>query len=53
MGRDPAERCQRLGDELDHIEPLDRGGAEYDQANIQLLCREHHRLKTATENAAR
>lgn len=46
-------RCQRLGEELDHIVPLDAGGAEYDAQNLQLLCTEHHRLKTARENAQR
>ena len=43
-------RCQRLGEELDHVVPLDQGGKEYDADNLQLLCAEHHRLKTAIEN---
>jgi 5-methylcytosine-specific restriction endonuclease McrA len=47
------ERCPRLGEELDHVRPLDQGGPEYDPANLQLLCTEHHRLKTALENSAR
>ena len=33
--------CPRLGEELDHVVPLARGGAEYDAANLQLLCVEH------------
>jgi len=43
-------RCQRLGEELDHIVPLDAGGDAYASENLQLLCAEHHRLKTAEEN---
>ena len=46
-------RCLRLGEELDHIVPLDAGGAEYLAENLQLLCTEHHRLKTARENSER
>jgi 5-methylcytosine-specific restriction enzyme A len=43
-------RCERLGEELDHVVPLDAGGEEYQAENLQLLCAEHHRLKTAEEN---
>jgi 5-methylcytosine-specific restriction endonuclease McrA len=46
-------RCQRLGAELDHILALDAGGDAYASENLQLLCAEHHRLKTALENRAR
>jgi 5-methylcytosine-specific restriction endonuclease McrA len=46
-------RCQRLGEELDHVVPLDAGGDEYAATNLQLLCAEHHRLKTARENRER
>ena len=45
--------CQWFGEELDHIVPLDAGGLEYDALNLQLLCAEHHRLKTARENRER
>ena len=44
-------RCDRIGEELDHIVPLNRGGDRYAAANLQLLCSEHHRMKTALENA--
>jgi 5-methylcytosine-specific restriction endonuclease McrA len=46
-------RCQRLGEELDHVVPLDTGGDAYSPSNLQLLCAEHHRLKTALENRER
>jgi 5-methylcytosine-specific restriction endonuclease McrA len=46
-------RCQRLGEELDHIVPLDAGGDAYAASNLQLLCAEHHRQKTARENRER
>jgi 5-methylcytosine-specific restriction endonuclease McrA len=45
-------RCPRLGEELDHVVPLARGGAEYDAANLQLPWVDQ-RLKTAMENAQR
>lgn len=38
--------------ELDHIVPLWNGGAD-DERNLQGLCVEHHRTKTAREAAER
>lgn len=38
--RTPAERC-----DIDHIIPWPQGGTRAD--NLQVLCRRHHRLKTA------
>jgi 5-methylcytosine-specific restriction endonuclease McrA len=46
-------RCPSLGEQLDHKVPLSEGGPAYDQWNLQLLCAEHHRLKTAIENSRR
>ena len=52
-------RCRSLGlgdvwaDDLDHIRPLSRGGKPFDIRNCQLLCRAHHRSKTARENSGR
>jgi 5-methylcytosine-specific restriction endonuclease McrA len=46
-------RCARIGEELDHIVALGAGGDEYLAENLQLLCTEHHRLKTARENRER
>ena len=44
-------RCERAGRlEADHVVPLHKGGAEYDMANLQSLCRQCHILKTAGEN---
>ena len=44
-------RCGRAGRlECDHVVPLHRGGAEYDPANLQTLCRGCHVQKTAGEN---
>ena len=35
--------------ELDHIKPTSKGGKLMDPANVQPLCRAHHRAKTDTE----
>ena len=43
--------CGRPGRlECDHVRPLHRGGAPYDPANLQTLCRRCHVEKTAGEN---
>lgn len=36
--------------EVDHIVPIDRGGAVYDMDNVQVLTRTEHIDKTAAEN---
>ena len=46
--------CEKRGDvepgvDLDHIIPLDKGGAPYDRANVQPLCKFHHGRKTRRE----
>lgn len=48
--------CARSGrvtaaTELDHIKPLHQGGTD-DDANLQGLCTECHRIKTAAERGA-
>ena len=40
---------QRLAVEIDHITPLDHDGAPYDRDNLQGLCVDCHRTKTAAE----
>ena len=35
--------------EVDHIIPIRAGGAEYDPANLQGLCKQDHSAKTARE----
>ena len=39
--------------EVDHILPLEDGGAVYDEANLQPLCKPHHSRKTARDKANR
>ena len=43
-------RCLKCGKggalEVDHIIPLHKGGAMFDPANCQTLCKAHHRAKT-------
>ena len=39
------------GDELDHIIPVSKGGAKYDEANVEHLCRECHQSKSISEKA--
>lgn len=53
LARDKHRCCQcgkagRL--EVDHLTPLDRGGALYALANLQTLCRRCHMVKTDREN---
>ncbi len=38
--------------EADHIIPISKGGAHYDLRNIQVLCRECHRIKGDLSNPA-
>ena len=38
--------------EVDHIVPLNDGGAQYDESNCQGLCKSCHSRKTATEDGA-
>ena len=37
--------------EVDHIVPLEDGGAMFDEANLQGLCKSHHSSKTARDKA--
>lgn len=50
-------RCRNCGKygrlEVDHILPLEDGGAPYDESNLQALCRRCHFAKTRAENLAR
>ena len=41
--------CGRAAREVDHIRPLDRGGAPWDPANLQALARPCHFAKTRRE----
>ena len=50
-------RCQTCGKvgrmEVDHIKRLEDGGAVYDLANLQSLCRGCHIAKTSAERRGR
>ena len=47
-------RCEKCGQagklECDHRIPIAKGGAAYDLANVQALCRACHTEKTRMEN---
>lgn len=45
--------CRRLAVTADHIVNIAAGGAKYDPANYQSLCKPHHDAKTQTEANAR
>ena len=45
--------CGAYGNECDHVIPLHRGGAPYDPANLQTLCRGCHVEKTRADNGHR
>jgi 5-methylcytosine-specific restriction protein A len=38
----------RLGEEVDHIKPLHKGGTD-DESNLQALCVECHKVKSARD----
>lgn len=47
---------REIGDvefQVDHIQPISKGGHPFDEANLQTLCRECHVEKTAQENRDR
>ena len=50
-------RCRGCGAagrlEVDHVTPLDRGGAAFDENNLQALCRACHIGKTLAESEQR
>lgn len=48
---DPHERTRNL--EVDHITPIADGGHPFDPGNLQTLCSECHKGKTAQENSER
>lgn len=55
VGAHGGARCARCGSlvladlvDVDHVQPLALGGEDTD-GNVQVLCRECHQLKTATE----
>ena len=35
--------------DVDHIRPIALGGDEYDEENLQVLCRDCHKQKTAVD----
>lgn len=41
--------CRMAMRDVDHIVPLDQGGARLDWSNLQSLCRPCHRRKTAAD----
>ena len=47
-------KCGRAGRlECDHVTPLEAGGAEWDPANLQTLCRRCHLAKTDRERVSK
>ncbi len=43
-----AKGLVKLGEELDHIVPISKGGSN-DDANLQMLCKECHAVKTLSD----
>lgn len=41
--------CEELATDVDHIVPINKGGAPYERANLQPLCATHHGRKTRAE----
>ncbi|MCB1510058.1 MAG: HNH endonuclease [Hyphomicrobiaceae bacterium] len=42
------EGQETLASEVDHITPVSAGGAAFDPANLQSLCKPHHSIKTGS-----
>ena len=42
--------CGKYGNECDHVLSIERGGAVWDETNLQTLCQACHIAKTAREN---
>ncbi|QRQ99703.1 HNH endonuclease signature motif containing protein [Dyadobacter sandarakinus] len=52
------QECERqdrltLATQVDHIIPLEQGGAAFEPDNLQSLCKRCHDAKTAVENRER
>jgi 5-methylcytosine-specific restriction enzyme A len=45
--------CNRPTQDIDHIVPLSEGGAPFDRANVQGLCKPCHGRKTKADRARR
>ena len=43
-------KCGKYGNEVDHIQPLQKGGDPWVETNLQCLCRDCHIAKTSGEN---
>jgi 5-methylcytosine-specific restriction protein A len=41
--------CRKLATTVDHITPIAEGSRQYDHANMQSLCDDHHKAKTTTD----
>ena len=41
-----AQGVTRLAEIVDHVVPIESGGAEYERSNLQPLCRWHHHKKS-------
>lgn len=39
--------------EVDHIQPISKGGHPFDERNLQTLCEDCHKEKTARENSSK
>lgn len=45
--------CTNMATDVDHVEPIEAGGAPFDRSNLQALCKKHHSAKTALETFRR
>ena len=45
--------CKMSADQVDHIRPINDGGARLDPANLQSLCQSCHSRKTAVDKKNR
>lgn len=46
------EGCEQVATDVHHRIDLDQGGAPFDRANLESLCRAHHSQRTRAEQVA-
>jgi 5-methylcytosine-specific restriction protein A len=49
---EPLCSCGEIATDVDHIQPIERGGQPWSRANLQSMCHQCHSIKTNAEMRA-